>query len=124
MKIVLDCGVKASVAGFHVSMTYEGLIEGTIDQRINDMVVEDAKTTQVLGEGRPTYLIFRSSTPVEIFRSCHVLFSVHICVDWSSESHLVVVWFSDDFDDLPISRIIGDAVTSLPVGRIGRRLDS
>jgi hypothetical protein len=31
-----------------------------------------------------------------------------------TESHLVVVWFREEFDHLPLSRIIGEAVRILP----------
>lgn len=113
MKIMLDCGVTVSVTSCHFTTTYGGLLEGVPSQWINEDIVQDAKATRVFGEGRPTHLI-----PPVIDESgqypClpRFIFSAWL-VSLETESHLVVVWFRDGFDDIPFAKVVGDAVKTL-----------
>jgi hypothetical protein len=115
MQIILDCGVKVSVTSCHFTTTYGGLPEGVANRRINEMMVEQAEATRVFGEDRPTHWIppvidesgqYPSLPPYTL--------SAWLVGPFETESHLVVVWFRDDFDDLPFSQVIGEAIKTLP----------
>lgn len=115
MKIMLDCGVTVSVTSCHFTTTYDGLLEGVPNRHINEEIVEDAKATQVFGKGRPTHLI-----PPLIDESGQYpclppfIISAWLVDPFVTESHLVVVWFRDGFDEIPFAKVVGDAVKTLP----------
>jgi hypothetical protein len=119
--LVLDCGVKVDIHGFNVSTLYGGQLEGRPNSELNTLLVGQARfQMQPLWGKRTTHLI----QPAIIEDARYPLLPSYCLSAWliSGEensgpfcgSQLVVVWFRDKFDDLPLSAVIAEAVKDLP----------
>ena len=125
MYLTLDCGVSVCVTDFHFRSTYGEFLEVVPNAKINDEIIQSATTCMepLWGTNRPTYTL-----PPVLGQSCKYPFlPPNQLSAWlvchKTQTHLIVVWFQDDFDTLPLLEVIRNAIRGLDWQRLSEAFE-
>jgi len=113
----LDCGRHVEVRGMYCQQTYLSLLEGGPSRSFDEWVIEEVKTEmKPLWGNRKTHVILppnfgERSMP---FMRFSVWLSCNKPIDPQNVgSELVVVWFQNQFCEISMDKLVGDAIQSL-----------
>lgn len=138
-KLIVDRNLVVSIEGFYQFPTYVGLIEGLPHDRLNQMIIEQAKRrAEHIFQQKALHLITPTQTPIEykgeygfgvpmsLPSACCISNLTHFGSgglknknneeDWFI-STLIVIWFQDDFA-FPIASDILTQIKDIPFRKL------
>lgn len=117
IKITLNSGIETQLKGFHLSMTYGGVMEGAPGKELNELTIEMIQGSKKFGDRK----LFLSQVgeldldkPLPYF-SCFAWLSSYGPANdiYADGSEMVIHWFENSIQDRPIAQIIEEAVKNL-----------
>lgn len=117
IKITLSSEIETQLDGFHLSMTYGGVLEGRPDFDFNRSIIQGIKRFNGFGERK--MLMYRAdqinlNQHLPYFSCFAMLYSYTVCKDqFAHGSELLIHWFEDSVQSKPINQIIEEAVKEI-----------